>query len=210
MFRSKISGRIVLLTFFALSILTLKAHSQPVDSENYQLISGKLRFEENQTIEGKTTIPLNKRYKALADVIIKFPIKSVIDLSKDTEFEIFETGFFVYKGNTRFQLHPKKKNFQVKTPCATLGVRGTVFKLNVLPEKTIVNLENGSLAIENKLGCIILKAGESAIAENGKPPVIQASSVKKTSAPPPPNITPMPATDPTNLDSNSKPNPAKK
>ena len=69
----------------------------------------------------------------------------------------------------------------IKTPTASLNIRGTEFAIEVDANgRTVVNLIDGAVGITNEFGGIELSAGEQGIAEKGKAPrktaVLEASS----------------------------------
>lgn len=69
----------------------------------------------------------------------------------------------------------------IKTPTASLNIRGTEFAIEVDANgRTVVNLIDGAVGITNEFGGIELSAGEQGIAEKGKAPrktaVLEATS----------------------------------
>lgn len=58
----------------------------------------------------------------------------------------------------------------IKTPTASLNIRGTEFVLEVEGGKTVVTMIDGEVGLSNGFGAIDLASGEQGIAEAGKPP----------------------------------------
>src|SRR5512146_439791 len=65
------------------------------------------------------------------------------------------------------------KAFKCTTPYVNAGVEGTEFLLAVATGRTFVSNFEGKVFVENRFGGIRLAAGQSAVAEEGKPPVVR-------------------------------------
>jgi len=63
------------------------------------------------------------------------------------------------------------RSLEVKTPFTVAGVRGTEFLVSVEPRQALLTVFEGTVVAENPSGNLTLKDGQSAIAEQGKPPV---------------------------------------
>ncbi len=70
-----------------------------------------------------------------------------------------------------FSLAPK--SLEVTTPFAIAAVRGTEFLITVTLQKTLITIYAGKVFASNSNGSLILKNGQSAIAESGQAPVLQ-------------------------------------
>lgn len=64
-------------------------------------------------------------------------------------------------------------SLDVKTPFTVAGVRGTEFYINVEPQRTLLTVFEGTVAADNPTGNLLLRDGQSALAEAGKPPVLR-------------------------------------
>lgn len=65
------------------------------------------------------------------------------------------------------------KRFKCTTPFVNAGVEGTEFLLVVGTGQTFLSNFEGKVIAENNFGGILLAAGQSAVAEEGKPPVLR-------------------------------------
>lgn len=75
------------------------------------------------------------------------------------------------QGWMKFQ--KRGSSFQIKTPCAVLGIRGTTFRVDVQgQERTTVDLIEGRLAIESEGHAFILTGGQRAICRPGVAPQV--------------------------------------
>ena len=65
------------------------------------------------------------------------------------------------------------KGFKCTTPYMNAGVEGTEFLLAVAGGRTLLSVFEGTVLAENALGALRLAGGQSAVAEEGKPPVVR-------------------------------------
>lgn len=73
-------------------------------------------------------------------------------------------------------------NYQMKTPVATLGIRGTQFIVQIDGEITRVHVGEGGVYLFNEFGELDLNAGDSAEVEPGKAPKFSQISPQITAA----------------------------
>lgn len=64
------------------------------------------------------------------------------------------------------------KGFKCTTPYMNAGVEGTEFLLAVAGGRTFLSIFEGTVLAENAFGALRLAGGQSAVAEEGKPPVV--------------------------------------
>jgi tetratricopeptide (TPR) repeat protein len=64
-------------------------------------------------------------------------------------------------------------SLDVKTPFTIAGVRGTEFYVAVEPQRTLLTVFEGTVAADNPSGSLLLKDGQSGLAEQGKAPVLR-------------------------------------
>ena len=50
--------------------------------------------------------------------------------------------------------HPEQ--FMIRTPTATIGIRGTIFSINLLSQASYFSCESGSISIVNEAGLVVL------------------------------------------------------
>jgi Flp pilus assembly protein TadD len=102
--------------------------------------------------------------------------QSVLRLRAGTELTLTgATGDKTYlidmsRGAAHFLSRRGARNLQVKTPYAVAGVRGTEFYVAVAEGESEVSVFEGSVHTANAAGELMLGAGTSAIAEDGKAP----------------------------------------
>jgi len=108
---------------------------------------------------------------------VRFIDGGFISLTPNTEFKVnqynypgkadgSEKGFFgLVKGGLRAVTgaigHTNKQNYQVDTPVATIGIRGTEFLATMIDNKLIVRVGDGAIYIMNAAGTIVLYKGQS-------------------------------------------------
>ncbi|MBI5574957.1 MAG: FecR domain-containing protein [Deltaproteobacteria bacterium] len=68
------------------------------------------------------------------------------------------------------------KSFKVNTPYMNAGVEGTEFCVSVVPGRTSVSCFEGTVAAVNAFGSVRLASGQTAVADEGKPPVLQIAA----------------------------------
>jgi hypothetical protein len=137
---------------------------------------------------------------------IRFPDGAYVSLQPNTEFSIkeynfdgktdgSERSFFgLAKGAMRTVTgligRINKNRYQISTPTATIGIRGTGGLISIGPDgSTLVNGSSGIWTITNPSGTIDVPAGTTgkAPAAPNQPP--QQTTEKPSSAPPPPSTT---------------------
>jgi tetratricopeptide (TPR) repeat protein len=64
-------------------------------------------------------------------------------------------------------------SLDVNTPFTVAGVRGTEFLVSVEPQRTLLTVFEGTVAADSPSGSLILRDGQSGLAEAGKPPVLR-------------------------------------
>jgi tetratricopeptide (TPR) repeat protein len=76
------------------------------------------------------------------------------------------------KGATHF-FSRRPRSLDVRTPFAIAGVRGTEFLLKVEEKSTFMSVFEGEILASNAAGSVALTSGQSAVAEEGKAPVLR-------------------------------------
>jgi len=70
-----------------------------------------------------------------------------------------------------------KQSYKVRTPVATIGIRGTGYRASTDDKRTLVSVGRGLVIVENVLGNVIAGAGQNIVAVNGAPPALSTESV---------------------------------
>jgi tetratricopeptide (TPR) repeat protein len=102
--------------------------------------------------------------------------QAVLRLNQNTsmtlrEFKEEKTSLVdLFKGAAHF-FSRKPRSLEVNTPYAIAGVRGTEFFVEVNENQTFLSIFEGEVLAQNKYGELTLTSGQSAVAEEGKPPV---------------------------------------
>ena len=102
--------------------------------------------------------------------------QAVLRLNQNTsmtlrEFKEEKTSLVdLFKGAAHF-FSRKPRSLEVNTPYAIAGVRGTEFFVEVSENQTFLSIFEGEVLAQNKFGEVTLTSGQSAVAEEGKPPV---------------------------------------
>src|SRR5512135_3237974 len=78
-----------------------------------------------------------------------------------------EKGFFsLLKGGLRAITgaigHVNKQTYQVKTPAATVGIRGTGYTMALRDDGLFVNVGEGAISLMNNAGLLVVTAGNAA------------------------------------------------
>lgn len=111
---------------------------------------------------------------AASKIQIKFSDGGLLNLIEKTEYRIdsyaFKTdgknefGAELVKGGFRaLSGSIGKENpdgFKVKTPVASMGVRGTIFEANIVRGETFFGCDSGSISVSNEAGARVLNSGE--------------------------------------------------
>lgn len=108
---------------------------------------------------------------------VRFIDGGFVSLTPNTEFKVTdynyagktdgtEKGVFgLVKGGLRAVTgaigHVNKQNYQVNTPVATIGIRGTEFLATMIDNKLIVRVGDGAIYVVNAAGTIVLYKGQS-------------------------------------------------
>ena len=82
-----------------------------------------------------------------------------------------EKGFFsLLKGGFRAITgaigHVNKKTYRVRTPAATLGIRGTGYNMALRDDGLFVNVGEGAISLSNNAGLLVVVAGSAAFVAN--------------------------------------------
>jgi hypothetical protein len=82
-----------------------------------------------------------------------------------------ERGFFsLLKGGFRavtgFIGHINRATYRVRTPEATLGIRGTGYNMAIRDDGLFVNVGEGAVSLSNKAGLLVVSAGNAAFVAN--------------------------------------------
>ncbi len=139
---------------------------------------------------------------------IRFSDGAYVSLQPQTQFRVDEyhydgaangkeKGFFsLLKGGLRTITgvigHVNRSSYQVNTPVATIGIRGTEY-LATLGEGLQISIGDGSIFVVNKSGQFVLEAGQSAFIPNqntvpvltNTPPSLPPAPALESSKPPP-------------------------
>lgn len=63
-----------------------------------------------------------------------------------------------------------RANYQIKTPMATIGIRGTDYAVTINGDDLFLNVLKGLVKLGNDLGSADIKAGQTYLVSTGKPP----------------------------------------
>ncbi len=108
------------------------------------------------------------------------PDHALLKVSSDTRFVYEETqedkrNWFLDKGKVWLRGLFRKRRFNVRTPTAVIGVRGTEWYMTVAPDgTTTVGVVDGKVKVENPFGSLFLDSREMALIERGRAPVKSA------------------------------------
>jgi len=113
---------------------------------------------------------------------VRFADGGFISLQPNTQFRVDEfnyknktdgeeKGFFsLLKGGFRAITgaigHVNKNTYRVKTPAATLGIRGTGYNMALRDDGLFVNVGEGAISLSNKAGLLVVTAGGAAFVAN--------------------------------------------
>ncbi len=105
---------------------------------------------------------------------LKYKGSSVLKLKPGTELEAGVNSIRVKKGRVWVSYKNKGAAFSVKTPAATIGIKGTRFKVEVSGDgKTKVALYEGKISIENSFGKSEMNPGDEAEAQASAAPEVR-------------------------------------
>jgi tetratricopeptide (TPR) repeat protein len=104
--------------------------------------------------------------------------QSVLRLSANTQITLEEVKeertsvVGLLKGLAHF-FSRRPRSLEVRTPYTVAGVRGTEFFISVDDQKTFLTVYEGHILASNQAGQLALTGGQSAVAEQGKAPVLR-------------------------------------
>lgn len=113
---------------------------------------------------------------------VRFADGGFISLQPNTQFRVDEfnyknkadgeeKGFFsLLKGGFRAVTgvigHINKETYRVRTPAATLGIRGTGYNMALRDDGLFVNVGEGAISLNNRAGLLVVTAGGAAFVAN--------------------------------------------
>jgi hypothetical protein len=117
-------------------------------------------------------------------VTVQLPDGSILKIQADTDAQLQQsqqyegTGFFstiwqVLRGRVESQVTPtpdRQPRHQIKTPHATIGVRGTIFRVNTDGTSTLEETLSGTVAVRSGRAETLLQAGQGTVARQGQAP----------------------------------------
>ena len=139
-----------------------------VASETKNQVQG-IRGDEKRPLANGSDVFLNEAVQTGDESIAQLIFLDNTNLSVGPD-SLVELDTFVYdpnrrlgqivvqigRGAFRFVTGPgSSKNYNLRTPHATLGIRGTVFELVVTPENLKVKLNNGLIQVRTNVGQIV-------------------------------------------------------
>lgn len=132
-------------------------------------------------------------------VQIRFTDNSYIALQPNTLFKVDEykwggkadgtekASYNLTKGGLRTITgligHVNKKNYEVRTPTATIGIRGTAYSAYVSNDGVLVTVQRGLVSVSNQGGQLTISGGQSSFirSQNSPPEKSDRSAVAPTS-----------------------------
>ncbi|NBV86082.1 MAG: hypothetical protein EBS01_07435, partial [Verrucomicrobia bacterium] len=179
--------RAILLSFFACFIFgTPLASARSVSTESAALIEKENRVEvelggapwKSADLGARLNIADRLRTGELSRAAIRFTDLSVLRVDELTSLQIVPPGvpsaqrdLEVERGGVYFFSRQKSGEFQIRTPSANGALRGTEFAVRVDGGgRTTMTVYEGEVEMTNPHGTLLLKSGEQAEAEIGKPP----------------------------------------
>lgn len=110
---------------------------------------------------------------------LKFSDGSIVKVSENTEVSLYKDYLSLAIGYIRLYITKLFPNFEVRTPSAVAGVRGTEFSVEVLDDQTtIVTVYEGEVDITAQGKTIRLRKGESGIVRPKSPPAINRGETR--------------------------------
>jgi hypothetical protein len=93
----------------------------------------------------------------------EFNYKNKMDGEEKGFFSLLKGGFRAITGAIG---HANKNTYRVKTPAATLGIRGTGYNMALRDDGLFVNVGEGAISLSNNAGLLVVTAGGSAFVAN--------------------------------------------
>jgi hypothetical protein len=93
----------------------------------------------------------------------EFNYKDKIDGEEKGFFSLLKGGFRAITGAIG---HVNKNTYRVKTPAATLGIRGTGYNMALRDDGLFVNVGEGAISLSNNAGLLLVTVGGSAFVAN--------------------------------------------
>jgi peptidylprolyl isomerase len=107
----------------------------------------------------RTTLSLGANAQVVLDEFVYNPDKSIA-----------QGVVQLAMGSLRFvSAAGRRTDVTVQTPAATLGIRGTIFNVNVTPNGTEVQVESGLVEVSNASGSLDLAQGQTAVFGPNRP-----------------------------------------
>ncbi|MBC7320399.1 FecR domain-containing protein [bacterium] len=104
---------------------------------------------------------------------LRFSDGSTVKINPETEVSIYRDYLSLAIGYVRLYITKLFPNFEVRTPSAIAGVRGTEFSVEVLEDQTtIVTVYEGEVDVTAQGRTLRLRKGESGIVKPKSPPEI--------------------------------------
>ncbi len=111
---------------------------------------------------------------------LRFSDGSIVKISPDTEVSIYKDYISLAIGYIKLYITKLFPNFEVRTPSAIAGVRGTEFSVEVLEDQTtIVTVYEGEVDLTAQGRTLRLRKGESGIVRPKSPPEINPASERR-------------------------------
>ena len=93
----------------------------------------------------------------------EFNYKNKTDGEEKGFFSLLKGGFRAITGAIG---HANKQTYRVKTPAATLGIRGTGYNMVLRDDGLFVNVGEGAISLTNNVGLLVVTAGGAAFVAN--------------------------------------------
>ena len=93
----------------------------------------------------------------------EFNYKNKTDGEEKGFFSLLKGGFRAITGAIG---HANKQTYRVKTPAATLGIRGTGYNMVLRDDGLFVNVGEGAISLSNNAGLLVVTAGGAAFVAN--------------------------------------------
>lgn len=111
---------------------------------------------------------------------LRFSDGSTVKINPETEVSIYRDYLSLAIGYIRLYITKLFPNFEVRTPSAIAGVRGTEFSVEVLEDQTtIVTVYEGEVDVTAQGRTLRLRKGESGIVKPKSPPEINPVGEKR-------------------------------